>query len=66
MQLKFLTPLTMGMLFSASIEASGEMQPLSQKVDTIQEEPKNNLDSLKKIHDHNQIFDDYEFGGIAP
>lgn len=66
MQLKFLTPLTMGMLFSASVEVSGEVQSSAEKAGVTQEEAKKNLNYLKKIHDYNQIFDDYEFGSIAP
>jgi len=48
MQLKFLTPLTMGMLFSASVEASGEVQSSAEKAGVTQEEAKKILITLRK------------------
>ncbi len=68
MKLKVLSFFAITSFFSNGLIALGDINSSFLKNPSIntQENSKANLKLLKTIHNHNEIFDDYSTGGIAP
>lgn len=66
MQVKILNLFAIGFIFSTSLQAiDPSKRPLSP-ANPARETPNGNLENLEKMHNYNEIFDNYQLGGIAP